>query len=132
MTPTEDPMSWPVNRPRRFDPWTLVLGILGGALLGTGVTFAILGFSGVFEEPTPVTNPPPPSVTVPPPATTPPPVAATASATEIAQHALSSIVAVEVDELLGQSGGSGGVYGTDGYLITNDHVVAGADEVTVV
>ena len=132
MTPIEEPTSDAVTRHRRFDPWTLVLGILGGALLGTGVTFAILGFSGVFEEPTPVTNPPPPSVTVPPPATTPPPVAATASATEIAQHAISSIVAVEVEELLGQSGGSGVVYGTDGYLITNDHVVAGADEVTVV
>ncbi|HLF42403.1 MAG TPA: trypsin-like peptidase domain-containing protein [Acidimicrobiia bacterium] len=134
MTPIEEPMSGPVNRPRRFDPWTLVLGILGGALLGTGVTFAILGSTGVFEEPTPSTNPPPPSVTVPPPTSAPPPVAARASASEIAQHAIPSIVAVEVDANLSLSGGSGVVYGTAGYLITNDHVIEGADtgDVTVV
>ena len=131
-SPTDHPIGEPATRSRRFDPWTLVLGILGGALLGTGVTFAILGSTGVFEEPTPVTNPPPPSVTVPPPTSTPPPIAVTASATEIAQHAIPSIVAVEVDGSLGQSGGSGVVYGTDGYLITNDHVIEGADEVTVV
>lgn len=132
MTPPEEPASRDVTRSRRFDPWTLVLGILGGALLGTGVTFAILGSTGVFEEPTTTTNPPPPSVTVPPPTSAPPPVAVTASATEIAQHAIPSIVAVEVEGLLGQSGGSGVVYGTDGYLITNDHVIEGADEVMVV
>jgi len=132
LTPTEPPAERPITRRRRFDPWTLVLGILGGALLGTGVTFAILGSTGVFEEPTPVTNPPPPSVTVPPPTSAPPPLAATASASEIALHAIPSIVAVEVDGLLGLSGGSGVIYGSDGYLITNDHVVEGADEVTVV
>lgn len=132
LTPTEPHAGEPDSRSRRFDPWTLVLGILGGALLGTGVTFAILGSTGVFEEPTPVTNPPPPSVTVPLPTTAPRPLAATASATEIAQHAVPSIVAVETDGLLGLSGGSGVVYGTDGYVITNDHVIEGADEVTVV
>jgi len=132
LTPTEPHPGEPDSRSRRFDPWTLVLGILGGALLGTGVTFAILGSTGVFEEPTPVTNPPPPSVTVPLPTTAPRPLAATASATEIAQHAVPSIVAVETDGLLGLSGGSGVVYGTDGYVITNDHVIEGADEVTVV
>lgn len=132
LTPTEPPTGDPDSRSRRFDPWTLVLGILGGALLGTGVTFAILGSTGVFEEPTPTTNPPPPSVTVPLPTTAPPRLAATASATEIAQHAVPSIVAVETDGLLGLSGGSGVVYGTDGYVITNDHVVEGADEVTVI
>ncbi|MEX1126333.1 MAG: trypsin-like peptidase domain-containing protein [Acidimicrobiia bacterium] len=132
MTPMEEPVGTAVTRTRRFDPWTLVLGILGGALLGTGVTFAILGSTGVFEEPTTTTNPPPPIVTVPPPTVAPPPVAATASASEIAQHAIPSIVAVEVEGLLGESGGSGVVYGTDGYLITNDHVIEGADKVTVV
>ncbi len=130
--PIEEPAAPPEPRRRRLDPWTLVLGILGGALLGTGVTFAILGSTGVFEEPTTTTNPPPPSVTAPPPTSTPPPLAVRASATDIAQHAIPSIVAVEVKGLLGDSGGSGVVYGTDGYLITNDHVVEGAEEVTVV
>ena len=64
--PEEDPGPPPPRR--RVDPWTLILGILGGALLGTGVTFAVLGFTGTFEEPPPATTlPPPPSVTVPPP-----------------------------------------------------------------
>jgi S1-C subfamily serine protease len=130
--PIEEPAEPAQEGRRRFDPWTLVLGILGGALLGTGVTFAILGSTGVFEEPTTTTNPPPPSVTTPPPTSTPPPLAVRASATDIAQHAIPSIVAVEVAGLLGQSGGSGVVYGSDGYLITNDHVVEGAEEVTVV
>jgi S1-C subfamily serine protease len=130
--PIAEPVGPPEPRRRRLDPWTLVLGILGGALLGTGVTFAILGSTGVFEEPTTTTNPPPPAVTVPPPTSTPPPLAVRASASEIAQHAVPSIVAVEVLGLLGESGGSGVVYGTDGYLITNDHVVEGAEDVTVV
>ena len=130
--PIEEPAA-PSEPPRRhLDPWTLVLGILGGALLGTGVTFAILGSTGVFEEPTTTTNPPPPSVTAPPPTSTPPPLAVRASVNDIAQHAIPSIVAVEVNGLLGESGGSGVVYGTDGYLITNDHVVEGAEDVTVV
>jgi S1-C subfamily serine protease len=131
-TTPEPPVGEAEPRPGRFDPWTLVLGILGGALLGTGVTFAILGSTGVFEEPTTTTNPPPPSITAPPPTQAPPPIAATASASEIAQHAIPSIVAVEVDGALGQSGGSGVVYGSDGYLITNDHVIEGGDDVTVV
>jgi S1-C subfamily serine protease len=131
--PTEEP-AVPSDEPgrRRFDPWTLVLGILGGALLGTGVTFAILGSTGVFEEPTTTTGPPPPSVTAPPPTSSPLPLAVRASASDIAQHVIPSIVAVEVVGPLGDSGGSGVVYGTDGYLITNDHVVEGAEDVTVV
>ena len=130
--PLEEPAEPAQASRNRFDPWTLVLGILGGALLGTGVTFAILGSTGVFAEPTTTTNPPPPSVTTPPPTSTPPRSAVRASATDIAQHAIPSIVAVEVSGLLGESGGSGVVYGSDGYLITNDHVVEGAEEVTVV
>ncbi len=130
--PFEEPAEPAQASRKRFDPWTLVLGILGGALLGTGVTFAILGSTGVFAEPTTTTNPPPPTVTTPPPTSTPPPLAVRASATDIAQHAIPSIVAVEVSGLLGESGGSGVVYGSDGYLITNDHVVEGAEEVTVV
>src|SRR5918996_1254028 len=49
----------PPPPPRRVDPWTVILGIIGGVLLGTGVTFAILGMLGIFEEPEP---PPPPTI----------------------------------------------------------------------
>src|SRR5918996_6499912 len=58
--PTQ-PVVSPVPPPqtRRVDAWTVILGIIGGVLLGTGVTFAILGALGIFEEPVP---PPPPTI----------------------------------------------------------------------
>jgi len=116
----------------KIDAWTIVLGILGGALLGTGVTLAVLGFTGVFEEPTPPTIPPPPILTVPPPTTPPTVVVEGGNATEVAQRAIPSIVAVEATSALGDGGGSGVVYSTDGYIITNHHVIEGASEVLVV
>jgi len=122
----------------RPDTWTVVLGVLGGALLGTGVTLAILGFTGVFEEPPlptnpPVpTNPPPPSLTVPPPTSAPTVIADTGNATEVAMRAIPSIIAVEISSVLGEGGGSGVVYSEDCYIITNHHVVSEADEIAIV
>ncbi|MEA1902328.1 MAG: trypsin-like peptidase domain-containing protein [Actinomycetota bacterium] len=116
--------------PKR-DPWPLVLGILGGVLLGTGVTFAILGFTGVFEEPTPPTIPPPPTLTIPPPAGPPPTFGDAVTATGVAQRVIPSTVFIEVTSLLTTGGGSGIVYGSDGYVITNHHVVDGASVVFV-
>ncbi|HIE22433.1 MAG TPA: trypsin-like serine protease [Acidimicrobiia bacterium] len=122
----------PRTEPRpRVDPWTVILGIFGGVLLGTGVTFAVLGLTGVFTEPTTPTLPPPPELTIPPPAP-PPTFGDVVSATDVASRVIPSTVAVEVFSLLGGGSGSGVVYGEEGYLITNDHVVAGAEEVFVV
>jgi S1-C subfamily serine protease len=115
-----------------MDAWTIVMGLLGGVLLGTGVTLAVLGFAGVFEEPTPPTNPPPPSLTVPPPTSAPSVVVESGNATDVALRAIPSIVAVEVPSAFGLGGGSGVVYSTEGYIITNHHVISGADEVMVV
>ena len=123
------------QKQRKYDPWNLLGGILGGVLLGTGVTFAILGLTGVLVEPEPPpepTIPPAPTLTVPPPTAGPPPVADLGSATDVALRAIPSIVAVEVSGFLGEGGGSGVVYGTDGYLLTNHHVVVDADNVVVV
>ena len=117
---------------RRIDAWTIVMGLFGGVLLGTGVTLAVLGFTGVFEEPTPPTNPPPPSLTVPPPTSAPSVVVESGNAADVALRAIPSIVAVEVPSTFGLGGGSGVVYSTDGYIITNHHVVSGADGVMVV
>ena len=125
----EMPMPQPRARP---DPWTVILGMLGGVLLGTGVTFAILGFTGVFEEPTPPTIPPPPVLSAPPPTGPPATFGDNPSVAGVAQRAVPSIVAVESRSLLGTGGGSGVIYGTDGYILTNHHVIAGSIEVFVI
>ena len=131
----DEPTPPPAPPHKQRDPWTLILGIMGGVLLGTGVTFAILGATGVFEEPTP--PPPPtlpsaPTLTLPPPTIAPPPLVSSGPASAVAERAIPSIVAVEVSSFLGQGGGSGVVYGTEGYVITNHHVVDGATSVAVV
>jgi S1-C subfamily serine protease len=115
----------------RVDPWTLVLGILGGALLGTGVTFAVLGFIGVFEEPVPPTIPPAPVLTAPPPTGPPPTLGDIVTATQIAQRVIPSTVFIQTSAFLAGGSGSGVVYGPDGYIITNHHVIAGAGTVEV-
>ena len=109
-----------IGPPRRErDPWVLVLGIMGGVLLGTGVTFAILGFVGVFEEPTPPTIPPPPTVTAPAPTSPPPTFGEEPTAASVVAAVIPSTVAVEVDSFLLAGSGSGVVYGLDGYIITS-------------
>lgn len=116
---------------RRADPWALVMGIVGGVLLGTGLTFAILGFVGVFEEPTPPTIPPAPTLTAPPPTSPAPTFGDNVSMAAVALNVAPSTVAVQIDAFLGQGSGSGVIYGEDGYIITNHHVVDGADSVAV-
>lgn len=119
----------------KVDSWTIVLGLLGGVLLGTGVTLAVLGFTGVFEEPPLPTSPPlppAPTLTLPPPTSAPQSVVESGNAAEVAMRAIPSIVAVEVSGAFGEGGGSGVVYSPDGYIITNHHVVTDASETVVV
>ena len=120
---------------KRVDAWTVMMGVIGGALLGTGLTLGILGATGVFEEPTIPTQPtlpPPPTLTIPPPTSQPPVTVDPGVTSDVAERAIPSIVAVEADGFIGISTGSGVVYGTDGYLITNHHVVDGADNLAVI
>lgn len=117
---------------RRTDPWAIAFGIIGGVTLGVGLTFAVLGYVGVFEEPTPPTIPPAPTLTAPPATSAPPTFAVEPSAAAVAAYVVPSTVAIEVSSFLTDASGSGVVYGSDGYIITNHHVVEGADEVSVV
>lgn len=120
---------------RRTDPWTLVLGILGGVLLGTAVTFSILGYMGVIQEPAPPTTttvPPGPILTAPP-ATAPPPTLGDAvTAASVAARVIPSTVFIQTSGFLLGASGSGVVFGTEGHIITNHHVIAGARTLWVV
>jgi putative serine protease PepD len=126
-SPQETP---PKERDR--DPWAIAMGLIGGVLLGTGLTFAILGYVGVFEEPTPPTIPPAPILTAPSPTSPPPTFGDTASVASVAARVIPSTVAVELSSFLQEGSGSGVVFGDGGYIITNHHVVDGAGTIFVV
>jgi len=119
------------SRERRSDPWAIAMGIVGGVLLGTGLTFAILGYVGIFEEPVPPTIPPVPTLTVPP---TSPPLTFgdDVSMASVASRVAPSTVTVQVGSFLVEGSGSGVVYGTDGYIITNHHVIEVGGSISVV
>lgn len=110
------------------------MALLGGVLLGTGVTLGVLGLLDRLPN-GPVEAAPATTVTMPT-TTTRPPVAegSVASITDVAAAAIPSIVAVEIvgEEGFVVGGGSGVVYSEDGYLVTNNHVVADAAEIVVV
>ena len=118
---------------RRRDGWTIALGILGGALLGTGVTLGVLGVTGALDRE--VIAEPATTLAAVPTTAAPPtlPAESAPSVIDVAATAIPSIVAVEV---LGEDGirggGSGVVYRDDGYIITNNHVVTGTVEIFVI
>lgn len=105
--------------------------------MGTGVTLGILGFLGLLGQGSgPLESAPATTLTAAPTTTAAPNLGAapgtTPSVTSVASSAVPSIVAVEVAGPTGVGGGSGVVYTSDGYIITNNHVVEGAESVSVV
>lgn len=118
---------------RRTDRWTLVLSLLGGVLLGTGVTLGVLGALGLLDDDRVVSVPRTtvegvPTTTVPPAI----PPGASASVTDVAAAAIPSIVAVNVTTGGIGGGGSGVVYSEDGHILTNHHVIESATDVEVI
>lgn len=116
------------GRPHRF---LFVLGPALGALGGTILTLGILAAIGELSEPSTSPTATPTSLGVRTSLVvanqgTVPTVAA------VAEAALPSIVSVEVEAGLGAGSGSGVVYREDGYVLTNDHVITGADAIRVV
>ncbi len=126
----------PARPPRsRPDRWTIVLTVLGGVLLGTGVTLAILGMLGVLDDADDVLTAPATTVATAPTTTAPAPLPSEVAptVTDVATAAIPSIVAVEIaSQGVVIGGGSGVVYSDDGFVITNNHVIEGADGIVVV
>ena len=120
----------PPQRPR--DHWAIALGLVGGVLLGTGLTFAILGFVGVFEEPTPPTIPPAPTLTAPTATAPAPTFGEEVTVASVAARVIPSTVAIDISDFLVAGAGSGVVYGENGYIITNHHVIEGGGQLSVV
>lgn len=126
------------RRPRRR--WRAALGPFLGVLIGAGVTFGALTWSGALDT----DEPPPPSPQLPPPTaiaqnpiTITPGDAGLERVSAVAAKAIPSIVTVEVSgtDISGidvQGSGSGVVFRSDGYIVTNNHVVEDADEINVV
>lgn len=131
--PPPDSSERAARKTPRADRWTVVLALLGGVLLGTGVTLGVLGALGTLGpaiSSTPATTIPTPPTTIEPPlvgeGTSP-------AVTQVAAAAIPSIVAVEVmGEGGARGGGSGVVYRSDGFLITNHHVIEGATDIFVI
>lgn len=118
-TPSDPPHRW---------PW--IAALVGAVLIGAGLTIAVLGFSGMLGEPetaaravTPVVE----RVTDDAPRN-----ANLEDVSAIADLVIPSTVTVEsiIDSALG--GGSGVVLDGDGHIVTNNHVVEDADDVSVI
>ncbi len=128
----------PTRRRRRR--WRAALGPFLGVLVGAGVTYGALTWSGALD----VDEPPPASPQLPPPTaiaqnpiTITPGDAGLERVSAVAAKAIPSIVTVEVSgtDASGidvQGSGSGVVFRSDGYIVTNNHVVEDADEINVV
>ena len=104
-------------RRRRWAPWALggafaVVGTIGG-LIGAAIaspdSSAVTGTAAIGHASTP-----------------PPASAAACQVTAVVQKVLPSVVTIAATSSTGAGTGSGEVIRTDGYILTNNHVIAGA------
>jgi putative serine protease PepD len=128
------PVAVPRNRRNRSTPRIGgVIGTLAGGIIGAALTVGALFAFGVL----PGTNQTTPSITTLPRLASVSETVPTDAVTAIANGAIPSIVTVEVGDGDGRidlatASGSGVVYTSDGYILTNNHVVDGAGFVRVI
>ncbi|MGA7272381.1 MAG: trypsin-like peptidase domain-containing protein [Acidimicrobiia bacterium] len=109
----------------------MVLTILGGVLLGTGLTLGALGVLGLLA-PADVTSAADTVTTTTSTTAAVQAASAPASVSQVAATAIPSIAAVDTTDSTGLLvSGSAVVYGDGGYLITNNHVVQDAVSIFV-
>ncbi len=107
----------------------MILTVLGGALLGTGVTLGVLGVLGLFA-PGSLSGTADTLATSTTATTAVQAASTSASVSQVAVTAIPSIAAVNMTDSTGLLvSGSAVIYGDAGYLITNNHVVQ--DAVTI-
>jgi putative serine protease PepD len=124
-----------ISEPPKRSIGLLLLGVVGAAALGAALTIGVLAVTGTFDDETTVV---PTTVAIAAPAestsTEPPtPIVSTGVGVDpaaVAAKVLPGIVTVVVfedeDAANASGSGSGVVMSTDGYIITNHHVVEGA------
>ncbi|MEZ5174611.1 MAG: trypsin-like peptidase domain-containing protein [Acidimicrobiia bacterium] len=129
--------------PPRRSSVPLILGAFAAAILGSVLTVGVFATTGMFDNepaapaatttPTSVVNRPITEITN--------EIGSAVNPTAVAQKVLPSVVTVNVfseagsdlapDERIPTGSGSGVVRSSDGYLITNHHVISGGDSYTV-
>lgn len=115
-----------VKRPnkRRVGLRALLLGILGG-VVGAGMLVAALYFAGVLRPTAVVTQAGTQQITIDPDSED------TTLATAVAAKSLPSVVSITVATSDSEGVGSGVILDTDGNILTNYHVVEGAQTISV-
>lgn len=128
---------------RERGPWRFLGGVVVGALVGAAVSGGIVAIADHNEASSPpVESSASVSNQTPTPAPTPTPTV------DAQQHPIAAIVAAARPSVVaihdsitqtdifgrvaeGQAAGTGFVLGADGYIVTNDHVIDGATDITV-